>query len=374
MTNNLTTKVTAKEYLKKIIDFHFKKNQSMPAFNWLMEKMLRKIHISKERLNGLLDELVDDKFLTQKEGVLYINPNRNFSRKESNLKNEEKNNPVINESKQPNEKKPKKITDKLKSIKLPKFSKREKDITEVNNWIIPLKIILFIIGIGAVYMSIFYSYKWLLDFLDPFRAFILALIMVCFAVSAFELIILFRQRKQFILVVVFSALWIVVTLFSMVSTVAGQYNARMKSLNDRYEKETKHKISNRKYLEYIEQKKEYQDTLKMLRQDNIHHQQLLSNYNKKSIEEDRKTYNAIYWRHRQIKININRTTKLLSQLRNKKSKDKIIKKTSPDFYMWISGLFFWGPGMIQFWLSVFPALFIDIISPLAFAIIMFIKS
>jgi hypothetical protein len=391
-------KLTSKEYLKRIIEWHCKQNKVMPEFEWMFNKISLKIIIKRERLNKLLDELVEEKFLIQKEGKLFINPNRNFvssvsSKKddlfideipaEAKIDNPITKNEIVPPTNNDKNKKPlfnfKKISlpNKIKIPKLPKLKNHiTEDTTITNAWIKPLKILLLIIGTGATYMSIYYSYKWLLDFLDPVRAFMLALIMVIFAVVSFELIILFRQRKQYLLVAVFSILWLIVTSFSMTSTIAGQYNSRIEKLNSRYEKESELQISSRKNNEYEEQKKEYQDNLKMMKEDFNQVQILLSQYKtKEEIVEGGKIYNRLFWRSRKVKSDMNKVIKQLRKLRleNKNTSNKLIKKNAPDFYVWISMLFHYSPLLIQFWLSVFPALFIDIIAPLSFAIVMFIK-
>jgi hypothetical protein len=197
--------------------------------------------------------------------------------------------------------------------------------------------------------------------------------MVTFAVCAFELIILFKQSKHFLLVGIFIILWIVVTVFSMVSTVAGQYNAKINLLTDRYKEEVIQRDQDNSRSEFLEQKKEYQDTLQILRKDISYYGSLLSEFNtREAIAKDQIRYNSISWNYRKIKNEIEILSKKLSTLRQSKVKHSI-KKSAPDFYMWVSNLWGWDPEMIQFWMSIFPALFIDLIAPISVAVFMFVK-
>ena len=93
--------------------------------------------------------------------------------------------------------------------------------------LISVRILMAIIGIGAVILSIYYTYVWLAEFLNMFLALLLSTIMIAFSVMAFEVMVIFWQNKQRGVIPLFCLLWLVVLIFSMISTIAGQYNSRM---------------------------------------------------------------------------------------------------------------------------------------------------
>jgi len=349
---------------KKLLISYFKKFNKMPGLAWLRNKT----NFDKNKIYELTRQLRKEKFLLIKNEKLIINPDIALDKPRRK---------VFPQFKKINDKNF--ITpfslEKLKKNAHQLFSFKEinKKKLNTNNWIIVLRYILLTIGVGATYMSIYYSDNWLREFLNPFRALLLATIMVTFAVSAFELIILFFQRKRYFLIFVFSFLWAIVTIFSMVSTVAGQYNARIEKLNTQYKQEKLVTDNDRKYKEYTEQKEEFLDRKKILTNDIKQLQNILGQYvTKEMIEENKKQYTNFRWRFYQSKKELNQISKKLKNLR-KNTNIKIVKKNSPDFYLWMSRIFRWRADMIQFWLSVFPAMFIDLIAPISFAIVMFVR-
>ena len=100
---------------------------------------------------------------------------------------------------------------------------------------------------------------------------------------------------------------------------------------------------------------------------------LLSEYDTtEKIENNKDLYTSIQRKYNYTRNQIKVLTWRLKKLRDNKDY-KIIKENPPDFYIWISRIWDWEPGMVQFWLSVFPALFIDIISCVSIAVVMFVK-
>jgi hypothetical protein len=337
------------EKMKKILEYYFKKYGKIPKLSYIKEET----GLDKNSIYKILSYLKNKKFLLVENNKLTI----------SQLPDKIKKLPV------------KKVVNKIKqkkdTVKLD-VTQFKKPVIKFNNWISILKYILLVIGIGATYMSVYYSDNWLREFLSPFRSLLLATIMVAFAVSAFELIVLFFKKKQYALIFVFSLLWIIVTVFSMISTVAGQYNARIEKLNLQYKQEKLIAENDIKNMEYAEQKQEYQERARILKEDIKQLQSVLSQYTtKENIEKNKKQYNAFRWRYYSAKKELNNVLKKLTNLRKNKN-ITIVKKSPPDFYLWMNSIFRWKPEMIQFWLSVFPAIFIDLIAPISFAIVMFV--
>jgi hypothetical protein len=160
----------------------------------------------------------------------------------------------------------------------------------------------------------------------------------------------------------------------MTSTIAGQYNSRMDTINKRYENQKNIESSNREYLEYKEQKIELQDSLKILKDEYTTYQSMLSKYDtQEKIEQNKIVYETILWRKNKAFGEMSTIMSLLKKLRENKEVRKVVDKSVPDFYMWVGDIWKWGPNKIQFWLSIFPAIFIDILAPLSFAVVIFVR-
>jgi hypothetical protein len=346
-------------YLKEIITAYNVKYNTVPDLDFLCEKA----SLTENQIKIYIDNMLVEEFLE-------IIENRSLNGSSLGVKSNVVS--IKKESKQECEKEKLEKQDVLFNSKKEKVKKELKIPIIFNNWINVLRIILIFIGTGAVYMSVFYSYRWLIDFLIPVRALLLSAILVCFAVAAFELIIFFKQQNKKILIGVFSFLWIIVTIFSMVSTVAGQYNARIEKMNTQYSQETDIENNNRNYQNYIEQKKDYQESLLMAQKEANQYQEMLLTYDtQEKIEENKKFYATLQWRYQKSLKEIRRLKWWLKRLRSDKKFNKI-KKHAPDFYVWLSQIWNFRPEMIQFWMSMFPALFIDIIASLSFAVVMFV--
>jgi len=173
--------------------------------------------------------------------------------------------------------------------------------------------------------------------------------------------------KAYALCIIIFLVWLMLTSYSMLSTVAGQYNALLKN-NISYSKN--------KNIDYVSiqieilkennnaHKKELEQKINILSSvDNIDKSYLYKNTTKKTEERVDKLNQLI--KENNIKI-----LGLLDKQDNKK-----INFNKGSVYEYFSFLLNYNidPVYIQFFLSVFPSIFIDIISPISFAILIYRK-
>ena len=259
---------------------------------------------------------------------------------------------------------------------------------------VPIYIIQFlmaIIGIGAAIISVYYTTIWLLEFLPWAFSLLLASIMVGFSVSAFETIILFMSGhvtdSRFAKAMIasgFIVLWIVVTFFSIMSTVAGQYNRHVINLRE----QTKQGISTGRAQWVIlqEQKAELQTRLGEYRSQISTLNKIMSGMD----DVESRTKNNRVWYETQFRLQ-KANAKMADvaesldkvreeergQLNDSKKTGIILSTTStkeiPNFYGWMSNVTRIEPDKVQFWMSLFPAIFVDIIAPISLAIALFLR-
>lgn len=256
--------------------------------------------------------------------------------------------------------------------------------------IIVIRIVMGLISIGACILSTWFTANFLQDSLGPFFSYILSIIMIMFSVISFEAIIIFYKNNQRILVILFSFLWIIVLIFSMFSTIATQYNERIK-INNQAKKNNTDKIINRTaYNLLLTEEIEIRESLQLKKQELQPYLNILSSYESK---EDRKTKDDkwTYWNVtekikdlntelQKLKVQLDKKRdelrNELAKINDKKDKTGIVKGTEQEtksFYIWMSEILQIETQYVQFWPSTFPAVFIDIIAPLALAICMFLK-
>ena len=261
-----------------------------------------------------------------------------------------------------------KVSDKVESMvkKLPKFKL---------NMITIFKFITLLIGIGASYLSVYFTFIWLNVVMPSVYAFSLSLFMVGFSIISFESFIIFKQRKKYFLIFLFFVLWFAVFLFSMSSTVAGQYNKLLQKTITEQTDNSGNYNNVLLYTEYNEKVKDLELDLKSVREERAKLQEYLIEID---IKEEKASYDDVNYRIYLKNIRIDDLRWKIDVV--KKQKEDLLKSDvkinvveNVSFFDWVSSIINIPSNIIQFWLSIFPAIFIDIISPLSFAIVMFLK-
>lgn len=308
------------ENSKKILDiikFYYSKTTRFPKFSYLS----RKSELSEKEIRFCLRELEKEKLIIRKVSQYYMN-------------------------------------DKSEETKILKF-----DFKSISLF----KIIALIIGSISAYLSIVFSYKWLVNFLNPLNSFLFAVAVVSFLIISFEMIIILRKKKKFIMLTMFAFLWVCSTLFSMSSTMAGQIQKKI-------DKENMANSNSNNVLIYNQLEEEITDLKIDLKSKRIERDKLNSFLN--TMEENDKEYKNInyrlYLKNKDIELLRNNISKLLSKKTELLNSGVSLQKYN-DFFSWISLVFKIKGYIFEFILFLLPALFIDLISPLSFAIVLFLE-
>lgn len=247
-----------------------------------------------------------------------------------------------------------------------------------------IRIVMAIIGIGAAFMSIYFSVTWLLEYLHIVFAIILGTIMILFSIAAFETLVIFKNNKQSILMIPFAFLWLIVLIFSMVSTVGVLFNNQITMEEEQIEEQIGTVYKNLEWEIYNQTEVEIIDKIQIKKEEVQTFQKLISSF---SNLDTRKEDSSIYWETLRVLGKSQNELQILTDELKKTQQDKldflnknqqtgIIKETQIEeksFYVWISSVTGSEIRYVRFFLYVFPAVFIDLISPLAIAIAMFLK-
>lgn len=252
--------------------------------------------------------------------------------------------------------------------------------------------VMSIIGIGAAVISVYYTTIWLLEFLPAVFALLLSSIMIGFSIASFETVILFMSgevtRSRWVKVSIatgFILLWIVVSFFSIMSTVAGQYNKHVSNLRD----QAKAGISTGRAQWGIlqEQKGELQKRLS----DYQKQVTTLTNIMDGMGSVEARKNNAGVWAENQWQLQkaneqMSRIASDLDKVREQERaqieesrKSGVLLslagdlKQVPDFYGWMSTIVKVDRDKVQFWLALFPAVFCDVMGPIGIAMGLFLR-
>ena len=238
------------------------------------------------------------------------------------------------------------------------------------NW--PITIIraaMVVVSIGSLYMSIYYSYQWLIEFLTPFRSGVLAIIMVLYLALSVQVSGLLLQRRQWVYMGAVVSTAIVVFVFSVISTIAGQYNATAAV----EEEQVSFQISTiDTQIEDVRLRMEQKNReIAVL-------QNLLEEFDSLEVRTERWTY-YITTRNDLQRLN-DEFEELRSELntRIEEQRDTVQEAGAQaaqvgSFYQFLSELTGGTVWVVRFLLSIAPALFIDIVGPIALAIALFLK-
>ncbi len=245
-----------------------------------------------------------------------------------------------------------------------------------------IRIIMGLIGIISIGLSIYFTQLWFREFFNPFLSIMLSLSLVSFSVIAFEVAIIFWKNKQHALVVLFGIMWGIVLIFSMMSTLAAQFNKW--SIKGR-EENSKRIQSVYQKLIFEDYKKEENEILLRIDEERIElkvNQNLLKQFD---TLEQRKEDWRFYWSTKQTvdesQVEMNRLEKLLKEVRNKKltflksnqTVDIIEKEQVFSFYVWIGQITKVDSTHIRFWLFIVPAIAVDILAAVGIALALFLK-
>ncbi len=247
-----------------------------------------------------------------------------------------------------------------------------------------------IIGTGAVIISMYYTSIWLLEFLPWVFAFILAAIMVGFSVLAFEAVILFLSGRatshwtRWAVATSFVLLWIIVTVFSITSTIAGQYNRHVHNQDQQTREGRRERAAQVRWASLQERKQELAQRSAEKRAQIAQLSRISSGVvDLQTRAAHGGTFADTQWRIQKAEKELDGLSGDLEKIRAEES--ALLKdhpdanaKTSaggslPDFYTWVAGVLKASRDHVQFWMSLFPAVFVDVIAPTAIAVALFLR-
>lgn len=223
---------------------------------------------------------------------------------------------------------------------------------------------MLVVGIGSVIISAYYNVLLALDFLPAFLAVIAGCIFVLFSVVCFETILLFstfhhlNKWKRRGVMAGLSAIWLVAVVFSITSVVNGRYEKYMSMQHDKAGSNMTVNAERLKWQNLQERKKAI-----MARMDERRGQ-----LTKTEAMNDRRLekYNSSLEQIRTLEISMIKKNPEATDA-NKTAGDYT------DFYAWLAAVLGASKEKIHFFISMLPAFFFDVISPIAIAIFLFLK-
>lgn len=380
-----------KEVAKKYILEAVQNTGSFPKISWLAKKL----GTNEYRTRLILKELVKEKFLYMKGNWYYLSKNE-YDRIRNNDEHNEKTQREqdVTENIQNNNlghiQNDENINSGYIQNNFGRIQNEENVQNNVQNRpifdiaIFSIRFVLFAVGIGAVILSFYFTFTWLAGTLPKYIAALVSGIMIGFSSMAFQVIILFVTKQvitkwyRFLIAAGFLFLWTIVVSFSMLSTVAVQYDEYMKNVVVEAETLKNINVGRTEWALLQEEKKIIETQLEDRRK--AYHYYLETS---KTQQIGSKAWNDNQWR---ITLNQREIDKLVEQLKKVRENEKKMLKELPEataadnttgrinnFFAWVSTTFNFNQNIFRFVITSFPAVFIDLIAPIALSIAFFLK-
>jgi hypothetical protein len=228
-----------------------------------------------------------------------------------------------------------------------------------------LRWVMLLVGIISAGLLIYYISIYAKENLSNILAYIRSIVIVTFSFTSFQaIIILFKQVKNiigYIGIILLCIFWLLVVTFSMISTIAGQFQLFSG-------KQDVIAVSSTEYNDTTIREKE------LLNNRNIILNQI-NPYLKQLNTVDDKQLADIQYRITLYNRAIQKIDDELKIIRDKKvqlSNGKVIEQNN-SFYSWLSGILKISSNSLQLFLYILPALFLDLIGPISFSIFLFLR-
>jgi hypothetical protein len=301
--------------LKLLLHEYYAKNKTFPPLIYLSKAM----HINLKKVEGLCNEYVKRGILKKVGNEFYFNlisaPSQSFPIQENTPKQE-----------------------------------------------ISFDIVRYVMGVIAIIAMVFSSYYtalWLNNFIHIVPAWVCACTIVFYASFSIQAATHNKSRVKYLL----RGTAIIAILFSMISTIGGQYRNDSEKKQDNTDQA---KISGLDLLKAEE--KSLVESMESIKQELDDNARLLSQFKKNELES--KEYKNIFWKGYTLRNMREKTGDSLRLKREEireytlKENISITKIEGNTFYSWIATFLPFNPSTIEFYLYLFPALFFDVISPL----------
>lgn len=247
-----------------------------------------------------------------------------------------------------------------------------------------VRVAMGVVGVGTSGLSCRYTAIWFAETLSVPLAVLFSALMVLFALAAVQTIVLLARTYRWWaspLIAVLALLWAATTGFSMSSTVIGQYNTRMHSAAEAIEAGAEEGAQVALYESLKTEERELTEALASAVSDREQIQQMLAVFDYERRKSEGRYYEDLQWRlsvaNRAVAEREERLQALRERLRSALTSGVVstTQRTREirDFYLWAAGLFGVSRDALQFAVSVFPAVFIDIMAPLGISIAFFLR-
>jgi len=250
----------------------------------------------------------------------------------------------------------------LAAVKEPKAN--HANPAKKRNSLLPLRVALFVLSAMAFILSVYFTGLWFYGRFNLFISGLISLTMVLFMVIAPQTL---RFINNPLIRLIVSVSFIIAMVFSMGSTIAGQFQKSTLVMESEIDKSYV-------FNQLASNEEEVKQLISEAQKDKSIHQQTLEQLS--ASKDDRlNNWQQIATERKYIDNFDSRIDFLRAELTDTREKviDNGTIEEKRDFYYFISGITGVKKSMVEFIISSLPAIFIDIVSALCLNLALFIK-
>lgn len=204
------------------------------------------------------------------------------------------------------------------------------------------------------YISTLHTATYLYDYVDAFSAWLMSASVTAYNATAFEVSVIFKSKRRFGLTFVFITLWTMVTLFSMATTVSVFYD-RFNFTETQIALENKQSDSNKLTLELLQKKEaDLRESIEFKKKDIEYRQE--RDYATTAVRLELEAL------QKELQKNLSEQQQLLQETPEVTEK---VTKRKESLFAFLGRLMKIEGGVLEFIMSTFSAIFINLIAPLS---------
>ena len=204
------------------------------------------------------------------------------------------------------------------------------------------------------YISTLHTATYLYDYVDVFSAWLMSASVTAYNATAFEVSVIFKSKRRFGLTFVFITLWTMVTLFSMATTVSVFYD-RFNFTETQIALENKQSDSNKLTLELLQKKEaDLRESIEFKKKDIEYRQE--RDYATTAVRLELEAL------QKELQKNLSEQQQLLQETPEVTEK---VTKRKESLFAFLGRLMKIEGGVLEFIMSTFSAIFINLIAPLS---------
>lgn len=231
---------------------------------------------------------------------------------------------------------------------------RQKEAQGNSRSVFMIVLLLAFTSVISMYISTLHTATYLFDYVDIISAWLMSASVTAYNATAFEVSVLFHTSKRNFMATIFMFLWVLVTLFSMATTVSVFYD-QFNFQETQIAEENKQVDSNKKALELLRTKeKDLRESIDFKKKDIEYRQE--HDYATTAVRTE---LNQL---QNELQANLTEQENLLKET-PEVTEEKIQRKES--LFAFLGRLWKLEGGILEFIMSTLSAIFVNLIAPLS---------